>query len=50
VFKAVKLIFPNNVYKKEKRLDMFEKTNWLTSAERYEFYVLAFVHKNVVNA
>jgi hypothetical protein len=50
MFKAAKLIFPNNVYKKEKRLDLFEKTNWLTSAERYEFYVLAFVHKNVVNA
>jgi hypothetical protein len=30
------------------KLKLFEKVNWLTSAERFEFYSLSFMHRTLI--
>jgi hypothetical protein len=47
MFKAAKLILPQQKYNKNNRIDLFDRVNWLNSAERFEFYSLVYVHKHV---
>jgi hypothetical protein len=49
LFKAAKTVLPNQKFNKNNRTQLFERMNWLTSAERYELYSLVYVHKNVSN-
>jgi hypothetical protein len=45
----ITLILPSQKRNKNHRLEVFEKVNWLSAAERYEHYVLTFVNKNIIN-
>jgi hypothetical protein len=47
MFRVIKMIFPNHKYQKRNKYTLYEKVNWLTAAERYEFYCLSFIHKNI---
>jgi ribonuclease P/MRP protein subunit RPP40 len=49
LFKAAKIVLPKQKFNKNNRNELFERMNWLTSAERYELYSLVYVHKNVSN-
>jgi hypothetical protein len=48
MFKALKIIIPNSERQLKNKLKLFEKVNWLTAAERYEFSTLSFVHKAIM--
>jgi hypothetical protein len=48
MFKALKIIIPYNKKQLDDKLKLFEKVNWLTSAERFEFYSLSFMHRTLI--
>jgi hypothetical protein len=47
LFRAVKVILPTKSNTKINKLMLFERLNWLSAAERYELYMLKFIHKNI---
>jgi hypothetical protein len=49
LFRAVKVILPTKSNTKKNKLILFERLNWLSAAERYELYMLKFIHKNIVS-
>jgi hypothetical protein len=49
LFKAAKIVLSNRKFTKNNRIQLFERMNWLTSAERFELYSLVNLHKNVSN-
>jgi hypothetical protein len=49
IFRAAKLILPQQKYNKNNRTDLFDRVNWLSSAERFELYSLVYVHKHMSN-
>jgi hypothetical protein len=49
LLRAANLILPSQKHNNNHRLEVFEKVNWLSAAERYEHYVLTFVNTNIIN-
>jgi hypothetical protein len=49
LFRAVKVVLPTNNNTMKNKMKLFEKLNWLTAAERYEFYGMTYIYKHVVN-
>jgi hypothetical protein len=49
MFKAAKLIIPQQKYNKNNRMDLFDRVNWLNSAERFQLYSLVYAHKHMSN-
>jgi hypothetical protein len=47
MFRVIKIIFPNHKYHNRNKYTLYEKVNWLTTAEMYEFHCLSFIHKNI---
>lgn len=48
LFRALKLIVPNNEKNLENKMKLFETVNWLTSAERFEFYSLSGMFRTLI--
>jgi hypothetical protein len=49
LFRAVKVILPTNNNTMKNKMKLFEKMNWLTAAERYEYYGMTYIYKHVIN-
>jgi hypothetical protein len=49
ICRAAKLILPNHKCNTSQKLEIFKKVNWLSAAELYEYYVLQFINKNILN-
>jgi hypothetical protein len=48
VFRVIKMILPNLYNHEPNKYKLYEKLNWLTVSERYEFFCLSFLHRNII--
>jgi hypothetical protein len=48
IFRVIKMILPNRYNRDSNKYKLYEEVNWLTVAERYEFYCLSFLHRNMI--
>jgi hypothetical protein len=50
VFRVIKMILPNVYHRETNKYKLYEKVNWLTVAERYEFSCLSFLYRNIIQS